>query len=65
MDEIYLASVDSSGNVQWNYPQIVTSLCAVQVSHFPWDLQICELEFGSWSYSGAEVSFSQSNHHCL
>lgn len=31
-------------------PLIVNSACAVDVTYFPYDEQICEVKFGSWIY---------------
>ena len=33
----------------------IRSLCAVDITHFPFDYQECRLTFGSWAYSGLQV----------
>ncbi|XP_071946487.1 neuronal acetylcholine receptor subunit alpha-9-like [Antedon mediterranea] len=50
-----LATVSSDGSVTWSSPAIFVSSCILDVRYFPFDTQICELEFGSWSYEGHEV----------
>jgi len=32
-------------------------VCAVDVTFFPFDIQMCNLTFGSWAYSGTEIDF--------
>lgn len=33
------------------------SVCAVDVTYFPFDYQMCNFTFGSWAYSGVELDF--------
>ncbi|XP_078527415.1 neuronal acetylcholine receptor subunit alpha-7-like [Lissotriton helveticus] len=44
--------VNSSGYCQWLPPGIFKSSCNIDVRWFPFDIQKCELKFGSWSYDG-------------
>ena len=34
------------------------STCKFAVKYFPFDEQKCELEFGSWTHSGAQLNLS-------
>lgn len=34
------------------------SLCKVDVTYFPFDKQICRLQFGSWAHNGLELNMS-------
>lgn len=43
-------SIYHNGQVRWMVPLIVNSACAVDVTYFPYDQQICEVKFGSWIY---------------
>jgi nicotinic acetylcholine receptor len=43
-------SIYHTGHVRWMVPLIVNSACAVDVTYFPYDQQICEIKFGSWIY---------------
>lgn len=52
------AAVYSDGSVYWNAPAIYTSSCKIDVSYFPFDEQICTLQFGSWAYNGLQVDLT-------
>ncbi|XP_058638357.1 neuronal acetylcholine receptor subunit alpha-7a isoform X3 [Onychostoma macrolepis] len=44
--------VNSSGACQYLPPGIFKSTCYIDVRWFPFDLQRCDLKFGSWTYGG-------------
>ncbi|KAL0962560.1 hypothetical protein UPYG_G00341720 [Umbra pygmaea] len=44
--------VNSSGFAEYLPPGIFMSTCNVDVRWFPFDIQKCELKFGSWTYDG-------------
>uniref|UniRef100_A0A8C9VVY3 Neuronal acetylcholine receptor subunit alpha-7 n=1 Tax=Scleropages formosus TaxID=113540 RepID=A0A8C9VVY3_SCLFO len=44
--------VNSSGFCQYLPPGIFMSTCNVDVRWFPFDIQKCEMKFGSWTYDG-------------
>uniref|UniRef100_H3BZQ4 Uncharacterized protein n=1 Tax=Tetraodon nigroviridis TaxID=99883 RepID=H3BZQ4_TETNG len=44
--------VNSSGFCEYLPPGIFTSTCNVDVRWFPFDIQRCELKFGSWTFDG-------------
>uniref|UniRef100_A0A3Q3AGP2 Neuronal acetylcholine receptor subunit alpha-7 n=1 Tax=Kryptolebias marmoratus TaxID=37003 RepID=A0A3Q3AGP2_KRYMA len=44
--------VNSSGFAKYLPPGIFMSTCNVDVRWFPFDIQKCELKFGSWTYDG-------------
>ncbi|EFX61551.1 hypothetical protein DAPPUDRAFT_19314, partial [Daphnia pulex] len=50
------AILHSDGHVKWNPPAIFKSYCEIDVRYFPFDTQTCFMKFGSWSYSGLQVS---------
>ncbi|XP_033750129.1 neuronal acetylcholine receptor subunit alpha-9-like [Pecten maximus] len=57
-----LAMVSHNGNVFW--PPIVKlrSTCAIDITYFPFDDQICRMKVGSWAYDGFQVDvFNRSN----
>ena len=37
-------------------PGIFKSTCQIDITWFPFDEQLCDLKFGSWTYSGWKVS---------
>ncbi|XP_051922149.1 neuronal acetylcholine receptor subunit alpha-7-like isoform X1 [Hippocampus zosterae] len=44
--------VNSSGFCEYLPPGILISTCNVDVRWFPFDIQRCELKFGSWTFDG-------------
>ncbi|KAK7501576.1 hypothetical protein BaRGS_00007007 [Batillaria attramentaria] len=54
----YRISVTSEGAVRQQVPVVVHSLCQLDVSHFPFDSQRCNLTFGSWAYNGHELDLT-------
>ncbi|XP_019640249.1 PREDICTED: neuronal acetylcholine receptor subunit alpha-7-like [Branchiostoma belcheri] len=54
-------TVTSAGRVTYLQPAIFTSSCPVQIEKFPFDKQECELEFGSWIYTGSHLNLSLVN----
>ncbi|XP_019622645.1 PREDICTED: neuronal acetylcholine receptor subunit alpha-10-like [Branchiostoma belcheri] len=51
------AIIQHTGDVFWGYPFTVRSSCLLDVTLFPYDVQRCPLEFGSWTYHGALMDF--------
>lgn len=49
------ATLDYKGNVVWEPPAIYKSSCTIQVEFFPFDIQLCSMRFGSWTYDGTQV----------
>lgn len=43
-----LADISYDGNVYINPPALIASSCAIDISDFPFDEQICEVKYGSW-----------------
>lgn len=49
----------SDGGCTWFAPTILRSGCNIDITYFPFDDQMCELKFGSWTYHGLEVNIVQ------
>ncbi|KAI6230132.1 Acr-6 [Aphelenchoides fujianensis] len=49
------AEVHSNGSIEYMPPAHYDSLCVIDTEWFPYDMQSCELKFGSWTYSGSEL----------
>ena len=47
-----------NGTVNYNLPTIIKSLCKVDVTYFPFDVQVCRFKFGSWMHHGFELNLS-------
>ncbi|KAK3771834.1 hypothetical protein RRG08_028742 [Elysia crispata] len=50
--------VKKSGNVDFIPPAIYTSSCTINVEYFPFDEQICDLKFGSWTFEGKTLVYT-------
>ncbi|NP_001191486.1 non-alpha nicotinic acetylcholine receptor subunit precursor [Aplysia californica] len=48
----------SSSNINWIPPAIYQSSCSIDVEYFPFDQQICEMKFGSWTHKGDALKYS-------
>ncbi|XP_076103500.1 acetylcholine receptor subunit beta-like 1 [Mytilus galloprovincialis] len=46
-----------SGDHYWVPPAIYKSSCTIDVQYFPFDQQICEMKFGSWTFKGDQLQF--------
>ena len=57
----YRVYVGSSGDVTYNFPTVAKSTCQVKVKYFPFDIQECRLQFGSWSHHGLELDIVNRN----
>lgn len=42
--------VFSSGLIHWPSPISVSTSCPLDMSYFPWDVQLCSWQLGSWIY---------------
>ncbi len=49
---------NSSGACSWFCPLILKTECAVDITWFPFDRQVCPFRFGLWTYDGIRVNFS-------
>ncbi|XP_072046622.1 neuronal acetylcholine receptor subunit alpha-10-like [Amphiura filiformis] len=47
--------VRSTGQVMWFVPVMFVSGCAIRVTWFPYDIQVCDMTFASFGYSGKEI----------
>ncbi|XP_020901747.1 neuronal acetylcholine receptor subunit alpha-10 isoform X2 [Exaiptasia diaphana] len=49
----------SDGKCTWYAPTILRSGCNIDITYFPFDDQLCELKFGSWTFNGFQVNIVQ------
>ncbi|CAH8658971.1 unnamed protein product [Heterobilharzia americana] len=47
--------VSSNGEMLWVPQALFKSTCEVEITYFPFDTQICMLEFGSWTYDKTQM----------
>ncbi|XP_012942041.1 neuronal acetylcholine receptor subunit alpha-10 isoform X2 [Aplysia californica] len=50
-----LCVLSSDGSVVWIPQAVFKSSCSIDIRHFPFDEQTCELKFGSWTYDGSKL----------
>ncbi|RUS74260.1 hypothetical protein EGW08_017979, partial [Elysia chlorotica] len=50
-----LCVLSSNGDVVWIPQAVFRSSCYIDIEHFPFDIQTCELKFGSWTYDGSKL----------
>ena len=48
--------ISSDGACLYVPPGIFKSTCKIDITWFPFDDQLCDLKFGSWTYSGWKVT---------
>ena len=51
----YRVSIYPDGTLYYNFPTVLQSECKMDQLQYPFDVQTCDLKFGSWSHSGAEL----------
>ena len=44
--------LESSGDILWVPPYILTTTCKLDLTWFPFDEQKCRVKFGSWAHNG-------------
>ncbi|KAH9490237.1 Acetylcholine receptor subunit alpha-type acr-16 [Bulinus truncatus] len=50
-----LCVLSSNGDVVWIPQAVFKSSCSIDIRHFPFDVQKCEMKFGSWTYDGSKL----------
>ncbi|XP_052277536.1 acetylcholine receptor subunit beta-like 1 isoform X2 [Dreissena polymorpha] len=50
--------VYKDGAVNWIPPAIYKSSCTIDVQYFPFDEQICDMKFGSWTFKEDQLNFT-------
>jgi len=61
------AIVTSDGQVLWMFPAVIKTYCTLDVRHFPFDEQKCDLVFISWTFNGHKlnVTFNETEHQAI
>ena len=47
-----------TGEVTWRAPAILMSACKMNPTFFPFDIQNCDLKFGSWTHTGVQLNLT-------
>ena len=53
--------VVQNGEVMWLGRREITVGCDMNLKYFPFDTQVCHLEFGSWWHHSEEIDFKINN----
>lgn len=51
VNNMFPVTLNNQGKIIWVPGDIISSVCDVDVTHYPFDVQICELDFVCWGYS--------------
>lgn len=49
--------INYNGSVDWSAPLTMISSCKVNVHHYPFDVQECNLRFGSWQHDARYIDY--------
>ena len=52
------AIIQYNGDVLWMFPAVVKTYCTLDVRHFPFDRQTCNIIFISWTFNGLKLNIS-------
>jgi hypothetical protein len=47
-----------NGDIAWLNPAVLKSSCSINITYFPFDDQLCEIRFGSWSFTTPYVDIT-------
>ena len=53
--------MQANGQNDWMSPAIFKTVCAIDVTYFPFDMQTCSLKFGSWASSSQQLTMCTEN----
>ena len=61
------AIIQSSGEVLWMFPAVIKTYCTLDVRHFPFDRQECDVVFISWTFNGFKVNmtYNETEHSAI
>ncbi|XP_052705927.1 neuronal acetylcholine receptor subunit alpha-6-like [Crassostrea angulata] len=56
--EFYYLAVSPNGEVEWLPYLVFESKCDIDITYFPFDTQVCDITFISWSFTKLEVNMT-------
>ncbi|VDI60543.1 Hypothetical predicted protein [Mytilus galloprovincialis] len=59
--EKFRANISYDGAINYNFPTVTEIQCQVDVTNFPFDKQMCPMQFGSWIYTGNLLDMNLEN----
>uniref|UniRef100_A0A914WFX9 Neurotransmitter-gated ion-channel ligand-binding domain-containing protein n=1 Tax=Plectus sambesii TaxID=2011161 RepID=A0A914WFX9_9BILA len=61
-EENRFVTVSGDGTVQSAAPCIITNQCVLDIHEFPFDVQECNITFGSWMYDSSKIDLEIGKH---
>jgi len=52
--------IGHDGHVHWEPGGVFTTTCDIDVRYFPFDDQLCMIEFGAWAYHSVRVNITSA-----
>ena len=60
----YRTTITNKGEVRWEPAGVFDTSCKIDVTYYPYDKQVCEIIFGTWTYTSYKVGISQFSPMC-
>ena len=60
--EDFRVVVESDGTVIWEFGGVMKTSCALDISNYPFDRQVCNVEVQNWAYTDDLVSVAHVKH---
>ena len=57
----FRAIILNSGHVHWEPGGVFKTKCEIDITYYPFDMQRCQLVFGSWGYHVAKMNMTNTN----
>ncbi|EGT51477.1 hypothetical protein CAEBREN_30662 [Caenorhabditis brenneri] len=58
--DLQMADLRYSGEIRTSLPAVVSSPCPLRIENFPYDVQMCNISMGSWSFDKDFVAVNSS-----
>ena len=59
----FRAIINSTGHIRWEPGGVFRTMCQIDITHYPFDHQNCEMTFGAWSYHTTKMNLTNSSAH--
>ena len=57
----FRAIIRHEGSIRWEPGGVFKTMCAIDITFFPFDTQECSLQFGAWSYHTTKMNLTNSS----
>lgn len=55
-DQLSNAVVQASGQITWFQQNVLTTICRMDITYFPFDSQLCNISVSMWTSSTSQVN---------